>query len=65
MLKNICLRMLCDLQNYKHDPQERLLYYMDARLNKSLNTYQEELAESLEYLSHRSDPAKIMRKIGK
>ena len=65
MLTKLCETMIKDLQNYKHDPQERLLYYMNTRLNKSLNTYYTEINESLEYLSHRKDPSSIIRKIQK
>lgn len=65
MLKHNCLRMLQDIQNYKNNPQELMLQYMKKRLDKSLDTYYIEMSESLEYLSRRKDPTKIIRKINK
>lgn len=65
MLKNLCQNMLTELQEYKHTPEDRLLHYMNKRLCESLNTYHKELSESIDYLSRRKDPSKIVRKMMK
>lgn len=65
MLRDTCISMLNNIQEYKHSPKELLLYYMNKRLNKSLETYYTELSESIEYLSRRKDPTKIVRKMTK
>lgn len=61
-MKDLYIRMIQTLQEYKHTPEDRLIHYMSERLDKSLDTYNTELSTSIEYLGRR-EPSKMVRKI--
>lgn len=51
-----------DLNRYKRDKSKLLTFYVNERLNKSLETYYKELSSSFDYLNHR-DGVKVMKDI--
>ena len=47
---NMLNNMLKDISKYKRNKDNLLEYYIQERLNKSLETYYNQLSHSLEYL---------------
>ena len=57
-------RILSELNFHKRDKNEILQYYINKRLNDSLQTYYHELAAEMDSLAHRNE-LKVMRNVGK
>ena len=55
MFKDILYSMLNDMSKYHRDKDDLLAYYINKRLNKSLQVYYKELSKSIEYLSSKSE----------
>lgn len=56
--------MLEDLSKYHRDKKVLLTYYINQRLNKSLETYYKDLSNSFEYLTNKND-FKVLKNINK
>lgn len=54
MLKARLDKMLLKLNEHKRNKDELELYYVQLRLNTSLENYQEDLAEYVKYLKNRN-----------
>ena len=54
MLKDRLDKMLLELNEHKRNKDELELYYVQLRLNTSLENYQEDLAEYVKYLKNRN-----------
>lgn len=54
MLKARLDKMLLELNEHKRNKAELELYYVQLRLNTSLENYQEDLAEYVKYLKNRN-----------
>lgn len=54
MLKARLDKMLLELNEHKRNKDELELYYVQLRLNTSLENYQEDLAEYVKYLKNRN-----------
>ena len=62
MLEQFCFKMLNDLQAYKRGKDDLMLFYINERLNKSLQSYTEDLCTSETYLNNRKE-LNLLRKI--
>ena len=63
MLEETLFNMLYQLEKHKGtDREELLLVYVNERLNKSFNTYQEELDSGLDYLKRRNE-VNVMKRL--
>ena len=56
--------ILNDLNKYKREKSDLLAYYVEMRLNKSFQSYYDELTQSFKY-SSRKDGYKVMKKLNK
>lgn len=64
-LKSLCLTLIEELQEYKISTKEELfLKYVNERLNKSFESYQEDLRIGLEYLERRKE-INVLRKMNR
>lgn len=54
MLKARLDKMLLELNEHKRNKADLELYYVQLRLNTSLENYQEDLAEYVKYLKNRN-----------
>ena len=54
MLKARLDKMLLELNEHKRNKDELELYYVQLRLNTSLENYQEDLADYVKYLKNRN-----------
>ena len=65
MIESIIKGMIRDLQKYKgHTKEELLLQNVSERLNKSLESYNKELEQSIKYLAKKNE-LRMIRKINK
>lgn len=64
LLKDTCLKMLQDLENYKRPKSALLKLYLIKRLSDSVSSYVAELDKSSNYLDHR-DNLNLLRKLSK
>lgn len=64
MIEEYCLRMLKDLNQYKRAKDDLILFYVNERLNKSLESYTEDITKSENYLNNRKE-LNLLRKINK
>ena len=55
-------KMLDDISKYKRNKDDLLEMYIKERLNKSLETYYNQLSSSLEYLISK-DSVRVLKKI--
>lgn len=56
MIKNFCEKTLTELSRYHgNDKEELFLNYLNERLDKSFESYVEELDSSLAYLKRRNE----------
>ena len=62
--KDTLENMLNDMKNYHRDKNSLLIYYINKRLNESLNIYYKELENSITYLSSKND-MKVLKKMNK
>lgn len=61
-MKSICLNCLVELQKYKNSDKEYLMRkYIQDRLNKSFDVYQEELEHSIEFLTKKHEKSVLKR----
>ena len=56
--------ILNDLSNYHRNKKELLIYYINQRLNKSLETYYKDLSSSYNYLSSK-DTINVAKKFNR
>lgn len=64
-LEQLCIHLLKDLKEYNHTNKEDLLLkYINERLDKSFETYQEELQTGFEYLKRRNE-LNVIRKLNR
>lgn len=64
MCMNVLDKILDELQLYKHDKTILLKFYINKRLNKSLQVYYEELSYYINSLKN-EDILKLMNKLNK
>lgn len=65
MTSNMLLRMLSDLQCHKgHSREELMATMVNDRLNKSFESYNKELEQSLTYLAKKNE-LRMIRKLNK
>lgn len=65
MIEQFCEQALEDLSKHKNTNKEDLfLQYVNERLNKSFESYQEELQQSIEYLQRRNE-LNVIRKLNR
>ena len=64
MIEECCLKMLKDLNQYKRSKEDLTLFYVNERLNKSLESYIEDITKSEKYLNNRKE-LNLLRKINK
>jgi CRISPR/Cas system CSM-associated protein Csm5 (group 7 of RAMP superfamily) len=65
MIESTIKGMIRDLQKYKgHTKEELLLQNVSERLNKSLESYNKELEQSIKYLAKKNE-LRMIRKINK
>jgi hypothetical protein len=65
MIESTIKGMILDLQKYKgHTKEELLLQNVSERLNKSLESYNKELEQSIKYLAKKNE-LRMIRKINK
>lgn len=65
MIESTIKEMIRDLQKYKgHTKEELLLQNVSERLNKSLESYNKELEQSIKYLAKKNE-LRMIRKINK
>lgn len=64
MIEECCLKMLKDLNQYKRSKDDLILFYVNERLNKSLESYTEDITKSEKYLNNRKE-LNLLRKINK
>ena len=57
------LNLKNDMKKYHRNKKELDIYYINKRLNESLNSYYSELECSLKYLNNRH-PENIIKKLG-
>ena len=56
--------LLEELKQYKRDKNHLMEFYIEERLNKSLEVYYKELTDSIQYLARR-DELNVLKKMGK
>ena len=64
MLEKLLASMLAQLSTYKHGRDDLMLFYVNERLNKSLESYTEDLRVSETYLNNRKE-LNLLRKINR
>lgn len=65
MIEAFCERALADLAKHKNnDKEDLMLQFINERLDKSFNSYHEELQQSLDYLKRRNE-LNVLRRMNK
>ena len=65
MIEAFCERALADLAKHKNtDTEDLMLHFINERLDKSFNSYQEELQRGLDYLKRRNE-LNVLRRMNK
>lgn len=65
MIEAFCERALADLAKHKNnDKEDLMLQFINERLDKSFNSYQEELQQGLDYLKRRNE-LNVLRRMNK
>ena len=57
--------MLNDLNKHKRKKEELLSYFIEYRLNKSIQTYYKQLSKSVDHLALSQDPDRVIIKLSK
>ena len=65
MIETTLFNLLNTLHNHHRTRDEILAEAIQTRLDKSLNSYNEDILSSYLYLTRRKNPDKIMRKLNK
>lgn len=60
-MKDRLFRMLDDLKQYKRDKNTLMQQYVIYRLDKSFNQYDQELQQSLQFLTRKHEKSLIKR----
>ena len=60
-MKKLLFNILNDLSNYKRDKSQLMKLYVSERLEKSFSTYDKELKQSVEFLTHKHEKSLIKR----
>lgn len=60
-MKDRLFRMLDDLKQYKRDKNTLMQQYVMNRLDKSFNQYDQELQQSLQFLTRKHEKSLIKR----
>lgn len=55
MITEVLNNMLSEQKNYNGNKTDLMLFYIEERLEKSFNVYQEELNKSFKYLASRQE----------
>lgn len=58
-------QMLKDLNKHKRPKEKLLSYFIEYRLNKSIQTYYKQLSNSVDHLALSQDPDKVIIKLSK
>ena len=64
MIESQCIEMLAELSRYKRNRDDLTLFYVNERLNKSLDSYTQDLSATENYLNNRKE-LNLLRKINK
>lgn len=65
MFKDICLKMLSELSQYKNsDKEELMLKYINERLDRSFQSYEADIKRGVEYLNYRNE-LRVLKKLNR